>query len=295
VEHVTTTGPSPGHDWIELLGKAVLSRSVRRWIRRQRSKPLFQQHLRPTDVFMVGHPKSGNTWLAYMLAILLHKDRDHLITLANIGRYIPVIHTKDTLIAEYGGLPDPRMFRNEWPIYPDLYPKIIYLMRDPRSALVSLYHMYRTIFDDRSMTLEAFLEEYLLYSRIRKKKWPKLERWDRQVLDWAERAQHDERVILVKYEDMVENRQAVLEKVAAFAGIPFTEEDLLLATARGGFEAMRKDEEQHGAESYPGEIANRGRFIRRGEIDGWKQEMARHLSQRIEDEFTQAMKAAGYL
>ena len=116
--------------------------------RRCRDRRVFQHELRQTDIFLIGHPKSGNTWLAYMLAIILNKDFNRHINLATIGDYVPVIHGRDSMIVKYRNLFNPRVFRNEWPIYPDRYPKIIYLIRDPRSILVSYYHMYNTLFDD---------------------------------------------------------------------------------------------------------------------------------------------------
>lgn len=261
--------------------------------RRKRDKALFQRNLRHTDVFLIGHPKSGNTWMAYMLAILFHKDNEHKVTLKNIGSYVPVIHAKDSGLAEYSNFPDPRIFRNEMPEYPELYSKTIYLTRDPRAIIISYYHMYRTFCDDTEMTLQAFVEDYIKNGCI--KKWePKLVRWDRQVLTWLGRAKNDESVMIVKYEDMVNNRSKVLKEVAEFVDIPYTKDDLALAISRGSFEKMKKDEKKHGAESYPGEIGKRGRFIRRGKIDGWKDEMDFDIAKQIVTEFALAMKAADY-
>ena len=276
------------------LAKIFLTPAARRRIReRRRSRP-FRRLLRPTDVFLVGHPKSGNTWLAYMLAILLSKDRRNQVTLSNVGQYVPFVHGQDLRIAEYADLPSPRIFRNESPGFPELYPKIIYLVRDPRAVLVSFYHMYRVMHNDSTMTLPAFLEAYLATEGCFKEWNAGLVRWDRQVLAWTTRAKHDQRVSVVKYEELVENRQAVLQKIAHFAGIPCTDEDCVQAVGRGDFHAMQQVEEQHGAEAYPGEIGKRGRFVRRGEIDGWRDEMDDSLVQRIVHEFTPAMKACGY-
>lgn len=283
---------------VKAVAKIMLPAPARNWItayRRNRlDRQLFRGHLRPTDVFIVAHPKSGNTWLAYMLAILIHKDAEGRITLANIGDYVPTEHGRDSAIADHAYLPDPRIFRNETPRYPHLYPRIVYLIRDPRAVLVSLFHMYNTIFAKRRMTLEDFLSEYLTHGCIRQ--WePLVTRWDRQVLDWMRRADHDERVMIVRYEEMVADRRLVLERVARFAGIPYGEGDLALAVSRGSFDSMRRNEEEHGAESYSPEAGKRGRFIRRGQVDGWKSELEPHLVERIEHELAAAMKIAGYL
>ncbi len=262
--------------------------------RMDKSLPVFRYHLRPTDVFLVGHPKSGNTWLAYMLAIALQKDGLPQVTLANIGEHVPVFHGIDGRIRKFSYLPEPRIFRNEIPLYPDLYPKTIYLLRDPRAVLASLYHMYCVIFDDWETPLLQFVKEYISQGCI--KRWePNQVRWDVQVLNWLKRAEQDKHIIVVRYEDIVYNRAGVLRKVMRFARLAYTEENMALAVTKGAFEAMRKDEEEHGAESYPGQIGKRGRFVRKGKVSGWKEELDQSLAKLIESEFAPAMRAAGYL
>lgn len=282
-------------DWVERLSRAVLTHNMRRWVRQRRAKSLFLPYLRTTDVFIVGHPKSGNTWLAYMLAILLTKDRDARVTFANLREFVPYIHGQDFRIASYRGKPDPRIFRNENPLYQSWYPKTIYLVRDPRSVLVSFYHMYRTKNNDESKTLHAFLDEYLSAKGCFTKWNRGLVRWDRQVSTWTKRAEHDETVLVVKYEEMVDDRQNVLERVMRFSGIPCIEENLALAVERGGFNEMQRLEDKHGAEAYSAEMSQRSRFIRRGKIDGWKDEVDPSLVRRIEQEFAPIMKSLGYL
>jgi hypothetical protein len=262
-------------------------------LRKWRDRRIFRHQLRQTDIFLVGHPKSGNTWVAYMLAVVLFKDFKHQVSLATIGDYVPVIHGRDSKITAYPNLPSPRVFRNEWPIYPDLYPKIIYLIRDPRSVLVSYYHMYQTLFNDPEMTIPAFVDEYLSCGYI--KSWEPLKRWDRQVAEWIKRAEIDKRVMIVKYEDMRQNRSSSLGEILDFAELSCSKDVFALAEERGSFESMKDDEKKHGAESYLGTKGKKGRFVRSGKVDGWKRSLDRHTTMRIENELGPTMKKAGYL
>lgn len=302
-------GPVPvGAGTLRVVARAVLPKRTRHWIYLRREatrrwvekrryeadvRRTLRQHLRPTDVFIVAHTKSGNTWLAYMLAILLRRDRDDRVRLKNLGEFVPNLQNRDAAIAEYADLPDPRIFRNETPLHAELFPKVIYIVRDPRAVLVSYYHMYRTLFGDEETTLADFIREYLRDGCV--SRWEPFQiSWDRQVLAWTGRAQRSDRVLVVKYEDMVRDRRAVLERVARFAAVPYTEDLLALAVARGGFEAMRRHEERYGAEAYDEEQARRGRFIRRGKPDGWKDELTPDLAADIQRRFARAMAAAGY-
>ncbi len=269
-------------------------RSYRRATKKRRLRKAFTRELRPTDLFIVGHPKSGNTWLAYMLAVLLRENGGDGVTLANIGQFVPVLHGCDREIRNFRELPDPRVFRNEEPLYPKYYPRTVYLYRDPRAVLLSYYHHYRVYCNDTETTLEDFVDEYLHNGCI--ERWePGIERWDRQVTQWISRARRDRRVIAVSYEEMVDGRRAVLERISDFASFARSQGDLGRAVTRGEFQTMRRLEERQGAESYPGETGRRGRFIRRGKVHGWRDEMDERVAERITTEFREAMQLAGYL
>lgn len=254
----------------------------------------FRRALRPTDVFLVGHPKSGNTWLAYMLAILLTRDHDHRVTLVNVREYVPFVHGRDHLIARYQGLPDPRVFRNEYPRYWDLYPKIIYLMRDPRAALPSLWHMYQVMFDDRDLTLADFLTQYMAMDGIFLNWNRDLVRWDRQVQSILAEATASDRIHILTYEELVRDRLQCLKRLMRFTGIERSQSDLSLAVDRGAFGAMQALEDRFGAEAYRGKAAGQGRFVRVGKVDGWREDVDAALVARIEEEFAPVMTQVGY-
>ena len=152
----------------------------------------------PTMVFLVGHPKSGNTGSPYMLAVFLSDDREGKVNLYNVGDYVPFVHGHDHAIAAYGHLPDPRVFRNEYPRYPRRYPGTLYLVRDPRAVLVSFRHMFATMFDDRDMTLSRFVDGYLSGTAPFDSWHRHLGRWDRQVGAALRRAERGERMCVVR-------------------------------------------------------------------------------------------------
>ena len=274
---------------------------LRDGLRNRLREPRFLRSLRPTDVFLVGHPKSGNTWLAYMLAVFLSDDRHDEVNLYNVGDLVPFVHGHDHAIAAYGHLQDPRVFRNEYPRYPRRYPGTLYLVRDPRAVLVSFWHMFATMFDNRDMTLSRFVDGYLSGTAPFDSWHRHLGRWDRQVGAALRRVERGERICVVRYEDLAHDREAALRRVAEFvedlpaASSPGFDARLSLAAARGSFEAMHEVEGRHGAEAYAGRARGEGRFIRRGKTEGWKDEMDPADAARIEAAFGPVMERAGYL
>lgn len=285
-------------DLVKRTAKAVVPETTRRWIntqrRRRQDHRFFQRHRRPTDVFLVGHPKSGNTWLAYMLGIAMRKNFGHKqITLGNVQEFFPAIHAKDYEIASYAQLPSPRIFRNETTVCGELYPKTIYIMRDPRSVLVSYYHHALHDLGEYDWTIGTFVEEMLTYGCIRRLE-PALVRWDKHVSYWFQRSKHQP-VKFVKYEELKRDRRQVLEDVIKFIGLVCDDEDIALAVEQGSFENMRKNEETYGAEPYSGTKGEKGYYVRNGKVDGWKKELSPGLAVRIEREFSATMRLAGYL
>jgi hypothetical protein len=261
--------------------------------RKIRNRFSFRRALRKSDVFLVGHPKSGNTWLAFMLAVLLDNDREERVNISNVGEFVPTIHNRDLLITRYRDLRSPRVFRTEAPNYPDLFPKTIYIVRDPRAALLSYYHHCVHDTGRTDWPILEFLDEMIDQGCIKSLE-PHLVRWDRQVEAWLNRARHQS-VSMVKYEDLKGDCLGVLRKLANFIDVEPEESLLQLAVERGDFSRMRKDEQIYGAESYPGEKGKRGFFVRKGKIDGWKEEMPREAIDKIETAFYNTMTKLGYI
>ncbi|MBM4187456.1 MAG: sulfotransferase domain-containing protein [Gemmatimonadetes bacterium] len=257
--------------------------------------PRFDAALRPTDTFLVGHPKSGNTWLAYMLAVLIERDRADRVTLANVGQFVPFVHGRDDRIRRFGHLRDPRTFRNEYPRYWCRYPRIIYLVRDPRAVLPSLWQMYRTVRGDLTTEFDAFLEQYLAGRGLFRHWNSDLVRWDRQVASVLDEAGRTGRILVVRYEEMAADREAVLRNVASFIALDRSPADFARAVSRGAFEAMRNLEDRHGAEAYLNRAKGPGRFVRIGGTEGWREELSAPAISAIETAFRPVMRRAGYL
>jgi hypothetical protein len=227
-----------------------------------------------------------------MLATLLQKNFRKTATLANLKEFIPAIHARDGEMGAFNGSPDPRMFRNEGPKFPELYPKTIYIVRDPRAVYVSYYHHCVHDTGNPAWPLEDFVDEMMTHGCIKQLE-EYIVRWDRQVLLWLERSKKQP-VKIVRYEDMIEDRRKVLQEVVEFVGIDCAEEDIHRAVEKGTFDSMRQEEVTHGAESFPGEKGSKGFFVRKGKIDGWKEEMSPEVAERIASEFSEAMKKVGY-
>ena len=273
---------------------------LKNWIRkRRRQRHLTERHLRiadcirQDDLFVVGHPKSGNTWLTYMLAILVRDDRDCDINLANIGEYAPTIHARDHVIREFEDMPSPRIFRNEGPRFAELYPRTIFIVRDPRSVLLSYYHHCVHDTGESDWSIESFVDEMLEHGCIRRLE-PFQTRWDAKLEEWIGRAKRQP-VKIVRYEDLKVDRGAVLRDVAAFAGLSPSTDLIEEAVRRGDFNSMRGEEKTVGAESYAGEKGARGFFVRKGKTDSWKEEMPVAVIEKIEAAFRPGMEELGYL
>ena len=249
--------------------------------------------LLPTDVFLVGHPKSGNTWVAFMLAMILNDKVGKKVTMANVSEFVPNLHTRGVKVKHYEDLPSPRIFRNENPTWQDHYPKTIYLVRDPRAVLLSYYHHWLHSDHENHGTLEEFVREMLEFGCIQRwEAW--LVRWDLQVEDWLNR-ERTQSVKIVRYEDLVEDRGRKLKEIIDYAGLSCSDSLFSLVLEKGAFASMQENEKKYGAESFHGKKSEKGLFVRKGKVDGWKEEMPNHVIQMIESEFRSTMQMLGYL
>lgn len=213
--------------------------------------PLF-----PDDIFLVSYPKSGNTWLRFMLAHLQFPNAD--IDFHTISDYMPAgAPNADRVWHNQINRVRPRFIKSHMRYHPR-FTRIIYLVRDGRDVYLSYYQFL----------LERLPQGATLADFIKKKDLP-YGTWSQHISSWLNADLPPERFMVIKYEDMLTEPLAVLQRIAAFSKVPWSKAQMLKAIEETTFSKMRKIEDERG---FPQRNIFSGRFIRQGKARNWVQE-----------------------
>ncbi|MDH3976580.1 MAG: sulfotransferase domain-containing protein [Deltaproteobacteria bacterium] len=159
-------------------------------------------HIRESDVFIVSYPKSGNTWLRFLLcSYMLGEQCDF-----QKGRkLIPDIHA-DSKIAN--NLNSPRLLKSH-SMFNDSYKKIIYLVRDGRDVAVSYYwHLIKFKVIPGTLKFSDFLEKF--------NKGEFGGKWSEHVISWIDSSTQKH---VVRYEDLKSDPVNNLFKIIEFLNL----------------------------------------------------------------------------
>jgi len=204
------------------------------------------------DIFILSFPKSGNTWVRFLLATAMAKEEK--ITLHNVNDYIQDVYTaKNILNARKGA----RMIKTH-DAYLEYYPKVIYVCRDYRDAMVSNFHFYKNR-DNFTGSFSDFLKEKMA---------------DKAFGNWASHVQkaldfqsaHPERICLVRYEDLMDQPEISLQRMLDFCGIN-SNKPLKRVIDECSFTNLRERENQFEGR-YKQQTGEN--FFRKGEKNQWK-------------------------
>lgn len=217
--------------------------------------------IRPDDVFIVSYPKSGNTWVRFIMANLLAPGER--ITFRSIDNYVPDLYKCAATLEDQ---PGPRYIKSHHPYY-ELYPKVIYIYRDGRDALVSYFH-----YASRPKKFAGTFAEFVFSPFA-----SRFGSWREHVQGASEFASRfPERILMLQYEQMLTNPAAGAATVSAFLGLGCDDGDILRAVEASSFEQLQKLEQQFGGEK----LAKPGRFFRHGGSGQWRDYFTAELYQR---------------
>ena len=207
----------------------------------------------PDDVFIVSYPKSGNTWVRFLIANLL-KPPGEEIDFYTSNTFIPEVGTHTEIIER---LERPRVMKSHAPCVRE-YPRVIYVIRDGRDVYVS-YYFHRLEKLPHNTTFKEFLE--------RDDHFPSL--WGDHVASWLfkERTPSGS-ILVVRYEDLLNDALAQLRHMVEFIGLERTEGELQHAVEAASFKNMRRLEVQKGR---PYKDSGPDLFVREGRWGGWKE------------------------
>ena len=268
----------------QLLRSPVFSRA-RRLVTRA-AKARMARHFLPgerhdDDLFVVEFPKSGVTWLTFLLAnvnVQLAGDR-RAVTYFNLNDFVPDVQSISHVSVPRAALPGYRFFKSHAP-YMSEYRKVFYLVRDPRHVMVS-YWIFLTGLGWYRGTLEELVADRTHGIRA----------WTRHITGWLDGIHPSASFTLIRYEDLLSSPHAELGRLYRLLGMPVTDEIIATAVERSSIERMREFE----AEAAAGHPALQNfEFVRRQAPGTARAPLREDVREKIEKEAGAMMKRLGY-
>jgi Sulfotransferase domain len=244
----------------------------------------------PDDIFLVSYPRSGNTWTRFLIGNLVHQDEP--ITFKNVESRIPEIYLSPDRVLRR--LPRPRVLKSH-ECFDPRYKKIIYVVRDPRDVAISYYHYAIKIrWIEPNYPIEEFVPRYIAAEFDIRAKWAAS--WSDHVMSWMCMRNESNGFLLLRYEDMIENAEHELSRVACFLNIQPTAERLARTVQLSSADHMRKLEKR---ESQAWQLTKESRqdkpFVRAAKAGNWEQGLPAASVELIESAWAPVMQSLGYV
>lgn len=241
----------------------------------------------PDDTMIVSYPRSGNTWTRFLIANLLYPSQN--ISFANIETLVPDTSSISSRALKH--IPRPRFIKTH-EYFDHRYPKVIYIVRDPRDVALSYYDFqrkYRQIQD--GYPIESYVQDFVK-GRLISADWGT---WAENVASWVSTRKASRKFLLLRFEDMIEHTNTELARVAGFLEIAATPEMLESAIRNSSAERMRELEKQQQDQW----VATKNRrkdipFVRVAGAGGWRKNLPQASIIEIETAWGELMASLGY-
>jgi|ERR1035438_1025427 hypothetical protein len=238
------------------------------------------------DIYLVSYPKSGNTWTRFLLANLVYAEKNP--DFSNINALLPDIEEMSKRDLERAQRP--RILKSHQYFDPR-YPKVIYVVRDPRDVVLSEYH-----FDiKRRAIAEDFPRQEFVSRFVRGEVSHANGTWAENVATWLYTRRGDPRFLLVRYEDLQTQALVEMGKIARFIGISADQERLALAVKQSAADRMRELEKKQSLLWSSTRTTRQDKpFVRSAKAGGWKVELPEESIAEIETAWGGLMREIGY-
>ena len=259
-------------------------RDIVRDYRRSSHDARLQRRTPDIDAFLISYPKSGRTWLRYLLSVYLarHASLDFDPDLYSTFRVMPNFD-----LDKQRGLPSrlqtragnlPLIAVSHRGFETDLFARVpvVMLVRDPRDVLVSSY-FHQTRHKHR---FDGSIAEFLEYEAFGAASIAEYHN------EWAKGLECRSSLVL-SYEEMTKATVETVEAILAFLGIPVDATWLNEAVEKARFDKMQKKERETGipGHEYNKKDADDSR-VRRGKVAGYTDYLSPEDDARIRQIFS---------
>jgi hypothetical protein len=255
-------------------------------------------------VWIASYPKSGNTWVRFLICNLILGPQD---SAAALNRLVPDVHE----VGEPRRPLPPRLLMKTHYQFSDQMPLAaesagaIYVVRNPVDVMLSNFHYYGRSGagdTDSSSALEAYVNRFL--SAGGEPRWAQLGmgRWEDNVRSWIGTPRPFP-VLALRYEDFVADAMTQAERVQNFLGLRCSMDEVAAAVAASSFERLRAIEEADISSGKEGifykpylrpSIETGQRFMRAGRSGEGARMLTHGQLQRMSAVFGTTMHSCGY-
>jgi hypothetical protein len=237
------------------------------------------------DTFLVSYPKSGNTWIRFLVANFVYPEAG--VTLLSADRLIPNVDGQSKKY--FKQMPRPRIIKSHYP-FQHAYQRVIYVVRDPRDVVLSQYHyqIKRGVLE-MGAPIEPFVSRFLAGEVC------PYGSWGENVSSWLAARKTNPNFVLIRYEDLLRQTSTELARMARLLNIEPMADRIALAVERSTADRMRQLEKVEGSRwaSTKGTRQDMS-FIRAAKDRQWKTGLPQECVAQIENAWGEWMDWLGY-
>nr|XP_026691902.1 cytosolic sulfotransferase 3 [Ciona intestinalis] len=242
------------------------------------------------DVIVASFPKTGTTWARHIVRHLYYRNDENVMAMTKTMT-MPTIYLETGIPSKFELLEKlpwkKRVMATHVPTQlldlekiKSAGAKIIYTIRNPKDQLVSWYHMTNS-FPPNPHDIKRQIEMYpkdwnsFFESSISGKQLlgnKEGEWYMENLLSWYPH-RNDENVLFVYFEDLIQDSEKEIKRIADFLGVSVTPEDVSCIANATSFVSMKQ-------QSSSGEqMIN---FYRKGKVGDWKNHFTVAQSERMD-------------
>jgi len=241
------------HGTIPLLKRSAAF-SKNKFARTEAYRTLMRHRYGTAGLLKIGFPKSGNTWVHFLMAnsIVGAADRTDDVHFKNLKHWMAGSEKPPTK-PPVEGFPKMRGTHDKRgeAMYLGEDTKVVYIVRHPGDVMESFYHWRRDFWKDIEVgTFSEFIRSE-----------HGVQRWVNHVESWEDRWD-----LLIKFEDLKQDPASQLRGIWSLINKEIDESTIQYAVEQSSFENMSRMEEKYGLKDKEGRNPD-AKFMREGESD----------------------------
>jgi hypothetical protein len=230
------------------------------------------------DIFVVGYPRSGNTWFQNLVAGTVYGVDPRWAPSALAHDLVPDLAYNKY----YRRYATPMFFKSHDLPRPE-FRRVVYLLRDGRDVMVS-YRQYREAIDGVDYDFLKFVSpESQLYPC----------HWAEHVAAWTQNP-YRAQILVIKYEDLLREPERELGRFCQFIGISRETGHLTAIAKAASFANLRDGEARMGFGRPDHNLPPGTFFFRRGVVGSHKDEMPPEVLERFLEHAGDTLRRCGY-